>query len=509
MNDEQTGMTHFFTYTLWREPHEGERLVWLKRQTYPLLRMFLLLGHSLVDGQLTLRAMSLVYTTLLSIVPLLAVSFSLLKAFGAHNQIEPLLTQLLAAQLGPVMVEEVVGRILGFVENMKVGVLGAVGFGFLLFTVISLLKKIEDAFNFVWRVKRRRGIGRQFTDYLSVTMVGPALIFTALGMSASLLSNQLVQRLVEIEPFGTLLLLAGKLVPYLFVIGAFTFIYVFIPNTKVRLRSALFGAAISGVLWQTSGMLFAIFVRNSTQTFAVYSSFAILILFMMWLYISWLILLFGATAAYYHQHPRQMRWGSEAPRLSNRMLLQVTLLVAYLIARRHHLGKAGPTLDNLASRFQLPVDLVEERLARLIAWDWVVESADEPPRYLPAKEPRLLDLEGLYALVASEGENALYAEHSALRHTPVDEVLSGLHTAEATVLQGRNLAQLVAAGGDEEELELPSEDENELPHTSSLPPNGEEGLEGDASTADQGRVPMPLTGAVETDPGPGGLGGSR
>jgi membrane protein len=184
-----------------------------------LLRVLYVVTRDLTDGQLTLRAMSLVYTTLLSLVPLLAVSFSVLKGFGVHNQIEPLLQNFLAP-LGP-KGAEITGYVIGFVENMRVGVLGSLGLGLLLYTVVSLIQKIEQAFNFTWHAVQNRSVVQRFSNYLSVILVGPVLMFTAVGMTASVTSTAVVQRLASIEPFGTAIHMLSQLVPYLLVIAVF------------------------------------------------------------------------------------------------------------------------------------------------------------------------------------------------------------------------------------------------------------------------------------------------
>jgi membrane protein len=186
------------------------------------------------DDQLSLRATSLTYTTLLSLVPFLAVAFSVLKAFGVQNQLEPALAGVLAP-LGP-EASELTHRILAFVDKQQVGVLGAVGVAGLFYTVLSLIGKIEDAFNTIWRVHRSRGLGRQFSDYLSVVLVGPVLVFTALALTASAQSYWLVQRVLELNPFGWLVPLLTRLTPLLLLCAAFTFLYQFVPYTRVRLR---------------------------------------------------------------------------------------------------------------------------------------------------------------------------------------------------------------------------------------------------------------------------------
>jgi membrane protein len=203
------------------------------------------------EGQLTLRAMSLVYTTLLSVVPLLALSFSVLKAFGAHNAVEPLMLNLLEP-LGEQGVE-ITQNVLTFVDNMRVGVLGFVGLLFLVYTVVSLVQKIELAFNGIWQIEGTRSLGQRFSNYLSVIMIGPLLVVSALGATAALMSSALMQRVTAIEPLGTLFETAASLLPYGLIVAAFTFIYMFVPNTRVRLLPALIGAVVAGILWQTVG----------------------------------------------------------------------------------------------------------------------------------------------------------------------------------------------------------------------------------------------------------------
>jgi len=199
------------------------------RSLYALIRDF-------IGGQLTLHAMSLVYTTLLSIVPLLALSFSVLKALGVHQKMEPFLYQFFQP-LGPDGME-MAERILGFVDNMKVGVLGSVGLAVLVYTVVSLVQKIERSFNMIWRVPEMRSLAQRFSNYLSVIMVGPLLMVSAIGISATIFSSSFVQTLIEIEPFGSVILLVSRFTPFFLVVGAFTFVYVFIPNTRVKVRYA-------------------------------------------------------------------------------------------------------------------------------------------------------------------------------------------------------------------------------------------------------------------------------
>ncbi|MDX1697788.1 MAG: YihY/virulence factor BrkB family protein, partial [Thiohalobacterales bacterium] len=299
-----------------------------------MLRVTHMLFKELLGGQLNLRAMSLVYTTLLSIVPLLAVSFSVLKGFGYHERLESYLFDILFEPLGPSGFE-VAETIIGFVDNVKVGMLGSLGFALLIYTVVALVQKIEAAFNFVWQIDRLRSMSQRFSNYLSVITIGPVLVFSAVGITATMLNTDIAQRLVTIEPFGTLMLYAGKLVPYVLICLAFTFIYILIPNTRVQFRAALVGGVLAGVLWRITGWGFAIFIASSAKYAAIYSSFAILILLLIWMYLSWLILLVGSQIAYFVQNPKFMTLHRVEFALSNRLREQLALQIMYLVGYNH------------------------------------------------------------------------------------------------------------------------------------------------------------------------------
>ncbi|MFW5823822.1 MAG: YihY/virulence factor BrkB family protein, partial [Marinobacter sp.] len=178
---------------------------WPHSWLYKAGRVVYAVTRDVVSGKLTLHAMSLVYTTLLSIVPMLALSFSVLKALDVHQRIEPFLYQFLQP-LGA-QGEDLAEQVLGFVDNMKVGVLGSVGLALLVYTVIALVQKIERSFNMIWRVPDMRSLAQRFSNYLSVIMIGPLLMVSAIGITATIFSSEVVQRLIEIEPFGTAMLL--------------------------------------------------------------------------------------------------------------------------------------------------------------------------------------------------------------------------------------------------------------------------------------------------------------
>ena len=433
-------------FNAWLWQGDLRTLRFWQRAPVVMIRLLVVVTRQLVRGQLNLRAMSLVYTTLLSIVPLLAVSFSVLKGFGVHNQVEPLLLNFLAP-LGP-KGEELTNNIIGFVENIRVGVLGSLGLLFLLYTVVSLIQKVESSFNYVWQVERLRGLAQRFSNYLSVILIGPVLVFSALGLTATAMDNSLVQQLMNIEPFGYLVVLFGKLVPYLLVIAAFTFIYMFIPNTRVNLVPALLGGLLAGVLWQSSGWAFAAFIASSTKYAAIYSGFAILILLLIWLYLNWLILLLGAQVAFYVQYPQYMTRQPVALRLSNRLRERLALQIMFMVAD-HHIHRRDPwTSEALVQHLGLPMQPVHHVLQLMVDSGFLAETGDNPPAYLPRRDVETITLAELYEVVRSAGENRFLTIKSLPYQQQVEMVMTALQQAVRTEFGKQTLKDLVTTGHD-------------------------------------------------------------
>lgn len=410
------------------------------------LRLAYAVGREIGEGQLSLHAMSLVYTTLLSLVPLLAVSFSVLKAFGVHNQIAPLLLRFLQP-LGEQGVE-ITRQVLGFVENMQVGVLGAVGLSLLFYTVVSLIQKIEAAFNYTWRVAQTRPLGQRFSQYLSVLMVGPILVFSALALTATLLNNALVTALLAVQPFGALLALLGKLMSYLLVIAAFTFVYMFIPNTRVRFGSALLGASIAGLTWQTGGWLFGSFIASSAHYTAIYAGFAIVIIFMIWLYLSWLILLLGASIAFYHQYPEYQGRPRGPDYISARDQEWLALWIMTLVAQSHYDGKLRWNIERLAKDACLPAPNLERVLSALETGGLLARAADAPAVYLLARSADVIGLKQILDTVREAGEHLVTARQVATRSAPVNALVGTIEKHLDATLQGKTLKELVQPPAD-------------------------------------------------------------
>lgn len=406
-----------------------------------VIRYFYVTLRDLGHGEITLRAASLSYTTLLSFVPLLAVGFSVLKGLGVHNQLEPALLQILAPM--GAQATGMARTIVGFVDNMKVGVLGAVGIAMLLYTVVSTMRKIEGAFNYSWRVESPRTLTQGFRDYLIVLIVGPVLVFAAVGLTGAGASNSFMQYLSSLQPFGTLLEWLSRLAPYLMIIGAFTFLYMFMPNTHVRATSALFGGLVAGILWQTAGWAFARFVAGSTQYAAVYSAFAGLVIFFVWIYLAWLILLIGANIAFYHQHPEHLCLYRREPRLSLREREALALCVVKLMASNHYAGRPAWDIPALARTLMIPQACVEEVLSALEQAGVVARGAGRPQPWLPARPLETTSLAEIMTALRSAQDEGLVTGRLA-GHSDIAALLRFAEEAAAAVYAPRVVKDLAA-----------------------------------------------------------------
>jgi membrane protein len=410
-----------------------------------LLRLVYIAAKKFTEGQLTLQAMSLVYTTLLSLVPLLAVSFSVLKAFGVHNQIGPFLLKFLIP-FGP-EAGEIVQAITEFVENMKFGVLGSIGLATLIYTIISLIQKIENAFNSIWKVKRARGILRKFSDYMSVISIGPLLVFSVIGSTASFIRTMPVQKLVSVKPFGMAFYLAGKLIPYLFICLSFTFIYIFIPNTRVRFKSALVGGLFAGLLWEGIGWLFASFTVSSARYAAIYSGFAIIILFMIWLYFNWLIILVGAEISFYHQYPLILSAHQEDLLSDHRLKEKLALSIMFLISDSYYHNTPHWTLDSLVDYLKLPVGPIQETLTLLEKKGFVTEISNDPTIYLPARDGETITLRSILSSVRRLENGVENGEDEFFFINEVDGIIRKIDEAIKDVLGEETIKALVFSKG--------------------------------------------------------------
>ncbi len=304
-------------------------------------------------GAINLRAMGLVYTTLLSLIPLLAFSFAILKIFGARHDLQPIVFEFFRP-VGGQAAQELTSRVMQFADRVSSGVAGSVGFALLAWTLLGTIKKVEDSFNFLWRVEQPRSFARRVAEYLTLLVIGPLLLVGFIGLSQIALASAPVRLAESLPPLQKLKGTAIDLSAYVMVTAIFTVLYMFIPNTRVRWRPAVTGALVAGVLWAAVGKFFASFVVYSTRLTVVYAGFAVIVAGLLWTYLGWLILLAGAQLSFYVQNPTYLRLGLQELRLSCVELEQLALRLMYFVGRTHLTGGKRWTVNALSNELGLP-----------------------------------------------------------------------------------------------------------------------------------------------------------
>jgi len=412
-------------------PPWGATLRWLR---YPaaLIRDWL-------SGDIGIRAMSLAYTTLLSLVPLMVFTFAILKGLGAHADLR-LLVHEFFRPVGSAATQ-LTESVMQFVANMRGELLGSIGLAFLLYTVITTIQKVETSFNFVWRVERPRSFGRRFTEYLTVMILGPILLAVALGLLGSAENSPIARWLQAVAPLAAILRVAGRILPYAIVTVVFTCMYAFIPNIRVQLRAALIGGVTAGVIWALVGKVFTAVIVYSSQLVAIYSGFAIVLTTLIWVYLSWLILLIGAQLAFYVQFPQYLRHGQESIELTGSDREQAGLAIMYLIGRDYAAGKRYWTAGRLAAELDIPGIALAPVLARLERAGLIVATENE--LFVPGRDPESILLADIVNAVRTLQIGRSTIEIHGV--TPAAQAMREVDAAMRERLGTRSLKDLMSA----------------------------------------------------------------
>jgi len=414
----------------------------LRRTAIGVVRLVVVLVRALTDRQLNLEATALVYRTLLSIVPLLAVAFSVLKAFGAQYRIEAVVARMLAP-LGA-SGAEITTHVVSFVDNLKVSVLGAIGFVALFYTALSVIERVESALNDIWHVRRPRSLARKFSDYLSILLVGPVLVFAAFAIMASALNYWLVQRVLAATHLTEAAVFATRHgAPFLLLVAAFTLLYRLLPYTRVSLQSALVGGVTAALLWHVAGFWFAVFVAGSTSYTAIYSGFAVFVISLIWLQLAWLVVLTGGQVAYVHQHPISYVVVRGRPSLLLRERIGVGALVEIT---RQYLGAGGPARPvDLARTLDAPLAVLEDLIEDFVASGLLVHTA-EPDGVMLARAPDHVTVVEVLGTIR-EPPSARAVQPPAVP-TPVTATLRRRDDAVRDALGGLSLRTLASSTSD-------------------------------------------------------------
>lgn len=435
-----TNLLSWWDHNVWQV--DVRSLSGWKRKLLLFLRGLQLLISDLLEGHNKLYAMGLVYITILSLVPLLAVMFSVLKGFGVHNQLQPLLLNLLEP-LGEKGVE-ITTTILSFVDNIKVGVLGAVGLGLLLFTVVSLIRQIEVAFNSTWRVRKLRPLIERFSHYISVLMVGPLLIFSAIGLSQSVEHISLFRQVIETDTGAFFYNMMSVYLPFFMTVFGITFVYMFVPNTRVKFTAALFGATIATLLFRVASFVFTLFIAGSTKYDAIYSAFATIIILFIWIYIIWLILLLGSSIAYYFQHSEKMLFLYRDEELSPYESEALALQIMVIVTRNYYAERPPVGLETISQQLQLPDDLVETMVYQLEKGGYLTIIDNDDQSLLPGCPPEETTSAELLAYI-HDSKKERTKRSDATTDKNVIDILRVAETQALGAIKGVTIKQLASS----------------------------------------------------------------
>ena len=362
-----------------------------------LIKTINLTVRSFLDKNLQSSSMSLTYVTVLAIVPALALMFAIGRGFGLQDFIQKEIYGLLPSQ------SQAMSAAFQFVDSYlkeaSSGVFVGIGIIFLLWTVTSLMGRIEDSFNSIWDVREQRTFMRKITDYTAICLFIPILLIASSGMSI-VVSTALDKYLSFLSPVTNILL---DLSPFLLVWMAFTLCFTLIPNTHVSFKYGAISAFVCGVAFQILQMLFVNGQIYVSKYNAIYGSFAFLPLFMIWMQLSWLILLIGCMLTYSAQNVFGYNFSNSSTRTSQRYFEKVTAVVFAIIARRFEASLPPLSVNDIALKFDLPVYLVNrsvESLRKCGLLNMVnISGSETAPAPAPASDPSgitLADIIGRY-----------------------------------------------------------------------------------------------------------------
>jgi membrane protein len=429
----------FFKKTLWDIRENSTAKL---RNFLVFIRLLYKIGQEFLNGEITRRASSLVYTTLLTIVPVLAVTFSVLKAFGVHNMLEPFISNFLKP-LGE-KGYEITSAIISYVDRINVGLLGTIGLASLVYTVTSTVQQVESAFNYLWQIREKRNLLERFRDYMSVLLVGPVLIVSALSITTSIMSNSIVQKITSVEPFGTALFLLGKILPYFLICAAFTLMYYLLPYTKVKWKSAFVGGVSAGILWEAGSWAFASFIVSSMQYSAIYSGFAIILLFMIWLYYNWLILLTGSKVSFYHQFPVLLNIRDDRILYSEWYMQRLAIILMYLIGYNYFHDKPRWALPALIERLRIPKAAVQDTLKDLEKKGLILR-IDTDKTFVPSRDIDTIRLSEIVHSVKGESQVAYSPLKDFVALPGIEKIMSDMENSINDILSKETLKGLITS----------------------------------------------------------------
>lgn len=384
---------NFFKTDLWRIRLEtvSPRRSFLLRQ----LRVIILSIRGFDEDKCGLRASALTFYSLLSVVPVAAMLFGIAKGFGIQKRLEEELVGKLKGQ------EEVINYIIEFantmLENAKGGVIAGVGLVVLFWLIIKLLGNIEKSFNEIWGIPNPRSLGRKLSDYLSLMLICPILLVMSSSITVFITTQitAITRQIDLLGPISPLIIFSLKILPYCVIWLLFSFVYIFMPHTKVSFRSGILGGIVAGTIYVILQWAYINFQIGVSRYGAIYGSFAALPLFLTWLQLSWLIVLFGAEISFAHQNVGTYEFEPDAENVSHSFKTLMALRITQICVKNFNNGDEPWSAARICSHFEAPARLVNQILYELVQCRVLretIDSNDDEPFYLPARNADVLSI---------------------------------------------------------------------------------------------------------------------
>ncbi|MFP4308114.1 MAG: YhjD/YihY/BrkB family envelope integrity protein [Desulfococcaceae bacterium] len=424
------------------------------------------------EHQCPLRASAMTFYSILSIVPVVAMAFGVAKGFGFERMLERQLLENFPAQ------NEVVEQVITFAEKMlantKGGLIAGIGVGVLFYTVIKVLGHIEASLNAIWRVENQRSIVRKITDYLSIMILGPVLVISSSSLMVFIRTQiiTITERITLLGAVGPLIFFGLRLLPYFLIWLLFTLIYLLMPNTRVKPLSALAAGVVAGSIYQFAQWVYIGFQVGVSNFNAIYGSFAALPLFLIWLQLSWLIVMFGAVISASHQLTEENTFEPDCDDIQPARRRLLALWTAHQAIRSFYNGDPAPTAEEIARRGEIPEALIRELLNDLVETGVLARSRKEDEgdvRYLPGMDTSRITVKSVLDALDRRGCDPVPPD---LFHGPGAKDLSDALTAFDRAAENSPANRLLRDMGESEEKETPPE-----PSENSEEADGENGAE--------------------------------
>lgn len=395
---------------------------------YSILKKLLLAIEFTTTKRITSAAAALTYSTLLAIVPIFAVVFGIARGFGYNKYIEEWFRESFSSQ--PQVSETIIGFVNSYLVHTKSGLFLGIGLLFMLFTVIMLISNIERTFNDIWQAKKPRSMFRTITDYTSMLLLMPVVIVITSGIS--IFFATIFKQIEDTMVIGSLAQFFLQLLPYVLMSGVFIALYLFMPNTKVKLSCALVPGILAGVAMQGL-QLFYIHSQIWVSSYnAIYGSFAALPLFMLWIQISWLICLFGAELCYANQNMDDYAFKAKTEDLSHRYKMLLSLVLASRICRNFSEGGKPLSALKLKLATGIPIRIVNDLLYQLVQINILTEipggDKDGESLYQPAECITRLSVGTLIDRMEAQGKWSLTIDVKQLSSTAWKKIIAERNT---------------------------------------------------------------------------------